>query len=150
MKKRMLGLLTALALCLSLLPGTALAEGDPGVIINSTPLESGKQYVAGEYGVIEKPADAPADTPYLDYRDGVLTVHGQMDLGNYGPRIDGAVTFTGGGDSCLETGSIYFNNGTTSSVQTHDHGRLLRRHCYWIQLLRGSGREKQRLHFDRG
>lgn len=112
MRKRTLGLLAALALCLVLLPGTALAEGDPGVSIGGTALERGKQYVAGGYDVIEKPADAPADTPYLDYRDGVLTVHGQMDLKSSSFLIDGAVTFTGGGDSCLETGSIHFNNGT--------------------------------------
>lgn len=115
MKKRIFSLFTALALCLSLLPGTALAEGDPGVIINSTSLESGKQYVAGEYGVIEKPADAPADTPYLDYRDGVLTVHGQMDLKSSPFTINGAVTFTGGGDSCLETANIYINGTLTLS-----------------------------------
>lgn len=113
MKKRALSILIALALCLSLLPGTARAAeaGGPGVIIGSVTLESGKQYVAGEYGVVEKTSDTPAGAPYLDYNDGVLTVHGQMDLKNRSFYIDGGVTFTGGEDSCLETGSTYLSSG---------------------------------------
>lgn len=46
MKKRTLSLLAALALCLTLLPGTALAEGDPEVRIGTTTLQAGMTYVA--------------------------------------------------------------------------------------------------------
>lgn len=48
MKRKLVTALTALALCLGLLPGTAWAAGAgvPGVIIGSVTLESGKQYVA--------------------------------------------------------------------------------------------------------
>ncbi len=64
--------------------------------------------MAGEYSVEEK----TEATLYLDYTAGVLTVHGQMDLKNLPFRIDGDVTFTGGGDSCLETGSTFLAGGT--------------------------------------
>lgn len=113
MKKRVLSILTALALCLALLPGTArAAEGDPGVSVNNSPLVSGKQYVADGSGVVEKTETTPAGTPYLDYTNGVLTVHGQMDLKTCYFRITGNVTFTGGEGSCLETNQTYLDNST--------------------------------------
>ena len=113
MKKRVFSILTALALCLALLPGTArAAEGDPGVSVNNSPLVSGKQYVADGSGVVEKTETTPAGTPYLDYTNGVLTVHGQMDLKTCYFRITGNVTFTGGEGSCLETNQTYLDNST--------------------------------------
>lgn len=111
--RKLFSILTALALCLALLPGTArAAEGDPGVSVNNSPLVSGKQYVADGSGVVEKTETTPAGTPYLDYTNGVLTVHGQMDLKTCYFRITGNVTFTGGEGSCLETNQTYLDNST--------------------------------------
>lgn len=85
MRKRTLGLLAALALCLVLLPGTALAEDGPVTITNadgSSPvtMEAGKKYKSrsGEFGGgIEEAADQEnPGSDYLVYADGVLTACG--------------------------------------------------------------------------
>lgn len=112
--RKLFSILTALALCLALLPGTARAAdaGGPGVSISGESLVSGKQYVADGSGVVEKTETTPADTPYLDYNNGVLTVYGQMDLKTCYFRITGNVTFTGGEDSCLETDQTYLDKST--------------------------------------
>lgn len=85
MKKRIFSLLTALALCLTLLPGTAWAVEGPVTITdndgNSVTLEAGKYYVVNTSGVTEQ-NDAPKDNAYLTYDDGTLTVYGKEGESN--------------------------------------------------------------------
>ena len=101
MRRKMISLIAALALCLGLLPGTAWAAGDSTVKIGAVALESGKQYVASETsGVEEKPSDTPADTPYLDYSGGTLTVHGAFAV-NATLAVNSDLTITGGEGSSL-------------------------------------------------
>lgn len=114
MKKRIVSIFIALVLCLSLLPGTALAAGDSGVTINSIALVDGKQYVADTYGVKEKTADTGEDTPYLDYSGGVLTVHGQMVV-NSGIKISSDLTIAGDENSSLEVINIILDGSTLPS-----------------------------------
>lgn len=92
MKKRICGLLTALALCLALLPGTALAADGVVTIsdsngMKSVVLEPGKFYVPDNSWGVKEQADLPESGEYLTYADGVLTVseggifiHGSMSL----------------------------------------------------------------------
>lgn len=99
MKKRILSIFVALSLCLGLLPGTALAAGESVVKIGRLALEDGKQYVADTDGVIEKTADTLEGTPYLDYNNDILIIHGDMEIPSM--SITGNLTITGGEDTSL-------------------------------------------------
>ena len=103
MKKRFLSVLTALALCLTLLPAQSLAaETAPSyVTLAGTELQSDKFYIPKADGGIEEKQDLP-DTDYLTYKDGVLTVHGTVEV-NGGSSdglnfYNGALTLAGDGD----------------------------------------------------
>lgn len=122
MKKRILGLLTALALCLALLPGAAFAEGT-GVKIGDTALAVGTAYVADETdGVKVKPDDAAEGTPYLEYSaDGTtLTVHGEVVV-NKGLTVSGNLTITSEGPSSLK---IKYDEGNPTGSLSHINGTL--------------------------
>lgn len=101
MKKRFLSVLTALALCLTLLPAQSLAaETAPSqVTLAGTHLESGKSYIPTASGGIEEKTDLP-DTGYLTYADGVLTVHGPVEVSGLAGLdfYDGTLTLAGEGD----------------------------------------------------
>ena len=103
MKKRFLSVLTALALCLTLLPTAALAaETAPSyVTLAGTPLQSDKFYIPKASGGIEEKQDSP-DTDYLTYADGVLTVHGTVAVnGGSSDGLnfdDGTLILAGDGD----------------------------------------------------
>lgn len=114
MKRRILSILTALALCLSLLPGMALAaEGDPGVTItynydNPVTLEDGGIYVAAaENKGIEKVETEPESGPYLAYNatDGTLTVHGEFVV-TARITVNSNLTITGETGSSLEVTGV--------------------------------------------
>lgn len=100
MKKRILSFLVALAFCLGLLPTAALAA-DSSVLISSVTLENGKLYVADSTnGIREKTEDDPPDTPYLEYQDDVLTVHGEMEI-TTGMAAEGNLTIYGDENAAL-------------------------------------------------
>lgn len=112
MKKRVFSILTALALCLTLLPGTAwAAEGDPGVTItfdynNPVTLEDGGIYVAAtENKGIEKVDTAPGDSAYLAYNNETLTVHGVFVV-TARVTVNTNLTITGEAGSSLEVTGV--------------------------------------------
>ena len=84
MKRRWLSILTALALCLGLLPGTAWAEGVE-VKTDGTTFEAGKMYVPDDTRLVkvwEEGNGEELGNDYLEYDGTTLTVHGQMSLAN--------------------------------------------------------------------
>ena len=119
MKKRFLSVLTALALCLTLLPTAALAaETAPSsVTLAGTELKSGKSYIPKEGGGIKEKQDSP-DTDYLNYKDGVLTVNGTVEVsGSAGLNFyDGTLTLAGDGDLTITASGI--NNAVSGSPQS--------------------------------
>ena len=84
MKKRIASSLTALALCLSLLPGTAWAA-TPMLRLCGTDIETGCYYtIKADGSGVEKVSNVPANQPYLQYAIdsgmGTLTAHGSVAL----------------------------------------------------------------------
>lgn len=127
MKKRFLSVLTALALCLTLLPAAALAaETAPGrVTLAWVLLESGKSYVPKEGGGIKEKTDQ-SDANYLTYADGVLTVHGTVAVNcNNGDGLsfyDGVLTLAGDGDLTITASSGGAVSGSPGSTLTTAEG----------------------------
>ena len=109
MKKRFLSVLTALALCLTLLPTASLAaETAPSyVTLAGTDLQSDKFYIPKTDGGIKETTDSP-DTNYLTYDGGVLTVHGTVEVsGSAGLNFDdGTLTLAGDGDLTITASGI--------------------------------------------
>ena len=109
MKKRFLSVLTALALCLTLLPTASLAAGTApsSVTLAGTELESGKSYIPKTDGGIAETTDSP-DTNYLTYKDGVLTVHGTVEVSSSDGLTfyDGTLTLAGDGDLTITASGI--------------------------------------------
>ena len=103
MKKRFLSVLTALTLCLTLLPAQSLAaETAPSyVTLAGTPLESRKSYIPTAGGGIKETTDS-SDANYLTYDGGVLTVHGTVAVnGGSSDGLnfdDGTLILAGDGD----------------------------------------------------
>ena len=111
MKKRFLSVLTALALCLTLLPTASLAAGTApsSVTLAGTELESGKSYIPKTDGGIEEKLDSSA-TDYLTYKDGVLTVHGTVAVNGDNSAVlnfdDGTLTLAGDGALTITASGI--------------------------------------------
>lgn len=82
MKRRILCALTALALCLALLPGEAWAVEDSEISLLGTVLVNGKFYTVGDDGTVTQEDAEPGSEPYLQFTaSGMkLTVHGQLAL----------------------------------------------------------------------
>ena len=122
MNKRFLSVLTAVALCLTLLPAASLAaETAPArVTLAGTELVSGKSYIPKTDGGIEGKTDQP-DANYLTYADGVLTVHGTVEVncGSLGSLsiYNGVLTLAGDGDLTIEAsgtgGAVYGSHDST-------------------------------------
>lgn len=112
--RKLFSILTALALCLSLLPGTAWALDENGVTFanggTEVTLTDGGIYVAaaGNNG-IEKVDTAPVDGAYLVYNDGTLTVHGAFET-TATIYVYSDLTITGEADSSL---SVNASHGIT-------------------------------------
>ena len=108
MKRRILSILTALALCLSLLPGTAWAEGETvtveiASVTTVTSLESGIKYVAGgTFTGVERNDNAVND--YIQLDGNTLTVHGTVTIHSSGGMwvSGGTLIITGTSGSSLE------------------------------------------------
>ena len=120
MKKRFLSVLTALALCLTLLPAQSLAAGTApsSVTLAGTELESGKSYIPKQGGIEEK-LDSSA-TDYLTYADGVLTVHGTVEVSSSDGLTfyDGTLTLAGDGDLTITASGINSAAVTGSNEST--------------------------------
>ena len=120
MKKRFLSVLTALALCLTLLPTASLAEGTEApsyVTLAGTKLESGKFYIPKTVGGIDETADLP-DTNYLTYNNGTLTVFGTVEIsGSAGLSFYGG-TLTLAGDGALTIEASDNNSAVSGSPQS--------------------------------
>ena len=121
MKKRFLSVLTALALCLTLLPAQSLAaETAPSsVTLAGTPLQSDKFYIPKANGGIEEKQDSPA-TDYLTYADGVLTVHGTVEVSSSAGLNfdDGTLTLAGDGDLTITASNNSAVSGSNESTLT--------------------------------
>ena len=138
MKKRFLSVLTALALCLTLLPEASLAAGTApsSVTLAGTELKSGKSYVPKTEGGIEETTDSP-DTNCLNYKDGVLTVYGTVEVnggnsavGNSAVLIfdDGTLTLAGDGDLTItasgSNSAVYGSNESTLTTAERFSGNI--------------------------
>ena len=123
MKKRFLSVLTALALCLTLLPAQSLAaETAPSsVTLAGTPLESGKSYIPKTDGGIKEKPDS-SDANYLTYDGGVLTVYGTVAVnGGSSDGLnfdDGTLTLAGDGDLTITA------SGSNSAVSGYNDSTL--------------------------
>ncbi|MBU5433934.1 hypothetical protein, partial [Intestinimonas sp. MSJ-38] len=111
-----------MALCLTLLPTAALAEGTEApssVTLAGTPLESGKFYIPNEGGGIKETTDS-LDTDYLNYKDGVLTVYGTVEVnGGSSDGLnfdDGTLTLAGDGNLTITASGS--NNAVSGSDQS--------------------------------
>ncbi|MCI8440196.1 MAG: hypothetical protein HFF73_11910 [Oscillospiraceae bacterium] len=105
MKKRIVSIITALALCLSLCPAWAFAaEGDASISVLGTLLEADCCYTVSEDGtsITKAEGEAPPDAPYLEYSGGKLIVHGDVSLvGTSNVIFTGALSITGSRDDRL-------------------------------------------------
>lgn len=105
MKKRIVSIITALALCLSLCPAWAFAaEGDASISVLGTLLEADCCYTVSEDGtsITKAEGEAPPDAPYLEYSGGKLIVHGDVSLvGTSDVIFTGALSITGSRDDRL-------------------------------------------------
>lgn len=118
MRKRIFGLLTALALCLALLPGTALAAD--GVVTISgrfgglyVDLEPGKFYVRDDNWGVKGQAVPPESGNYLTYADGVLTVSEKV------VDIPGSMSL--GGDLKIRGGVLSLRAFTETALSLNGH-----------------------------
>ena len=137
MKKRFLSVLTALALCLTLLPTAALAEGTEApssvtlagteapssVTLAGTELESGKSYIPKTSGGIEE-TTASLNTDYLTYNNGTLTVFGTVEIsGSAGLSFyGGTLTLAGDGALTIEASDSNAVSGSPKSTLTTAEG----------------------------
>ncbi len=105
MKKRIVSIITALALCLSLCPAWAFAaEGDGSLSICGTTIVDGCRYTVDKGGetITKAEGEAPPDAPYLEYSGGKLIVHGDVSLvGTSDVIFTGALSITGSRDDRL-------------------------------------------------
>ena len=105
MKKRIVSIITALALCLSLCPAWAFAaEGDASISVLGTLLEADCCYTVSEDGtsITKAEGEVPPDAPYLEYSGGKLIVHGDVSLvGTSNVIFTGALSITGSRDDRL-------------------------------------------------
>ena len=101
--RRGLGILLSLAMCLTLLPATALAEGSE-IKICGTTLEEGKAYAPNDGGIAEK----TEETAYLEYSSGTLTVHGSVTVALPSSSADNVLK--------LESGDLTINCPADSSL----------------------------------
>ncbi len=105
MKKRIVSIITALALCLSLCPAWAFAaEGDGSLSICGTTIVDGCRYTVDKGGetITKAEGEAPPDAPYLEYSGGKLIVHGDVSLvGTSNVIFTGALSITGSRDDRL-------------------------------------------------
>ena len=129
MKRRIVSILAALALCLGLLPGTArAAEGNAGPVTitdnagQSVTLAAGKYYQINDGdsgGGVTEQDEQPESGPYLTYADGVLTVFGNSDY----VRIYGKMALSG--DLKVARDPTAQNNAYLTLTRTGDSGPAL-------------------------
>ena len=120
MKKRISGLLAALALCLALLPGAALAAEGVEVKTDGTTFEAGKMYVPDDAYIVkvwEEDSGEERGNDYLEYDGTTLTVHGEMSLTNLYVAGNAAITGDAGSHLELKNGILL-----TDSTLTLDGG----------------------------
>ena len=98
-------------------------------MLAGTLLESGKSYIPEQSGGIKETTDS-LDTDYLNYKDGVLTVYGTVEVnggnsavGNSAVLIfdDGTLTLAGDGDLTITTSgsnsAVYGSNQSTLTTE---------------------------------
>lgn len=119
MQKRLLSLALSLAMLLTMTPlVVGAAEEAATVTIGSTELESGKYYVPAtvpaENGapayirMVDTRNEEPTTGSYLEYKDGILTVHGSVELNCMASAVTvngGALMITGNDESSLSVAS---------------------------------------------
>lgn len=132
MTKRLLSLALSLAMVLTMTPLVAGAEGDAAMVtIGNTTLESGKYYVSAttpaENGapaylrMVDTLNEEPATGSYLEYKDGILTVHGSVELNCMATAVTvngGTLTITGNDESSLTVTSSGMSPLYSSSTST--------------------------------
>ena len=130
MKKRLLSILMALALCLSLLPTVALAdEGDVEYLYCDENGENWQTGIkkAGEYTVIT------LDYKARNFTAGWYVVNSDLDLDECGLAVEGDVHFILADNCSLSLGCIYVDSGNSLTIyaQSTDEdtmGRLVAQH----------------------
>ena len=119
MTKRLLSLALSLAMVLTMTPLVVGAEESAATVtIGSTELESGKYYVPAtvpaEDGapayirMVDTWNEEPTTGSYLEYKDGILTVHGSVKLNCMASAVTvngGALMITGNDESSLSVAS---------------------------------------------
>lgn len=128
MKKGIFGLLTALALCLALLPGAAFAEEGDAVTITGlaegaqpVALETEKFYVADETnGGVKAAGEGETPSDYLTYDGTTLTVTGTVALTGM-VTVNSSLEITGDAGSSLSvtstsTPSFWLKNGSALTL----------------------------------
>lgn len=102
MRKRIVSIITALALCLNLLPAMALAAPGLTVSIGGTALQSGKEYVAAPGGGVAERTDTTPNYIAYDANTAVLTVYGTVEITAAGMQVaGGTLTVTGAEKTAL-------------------------------------------------
>ncbi len=132
MTKRLLSLALSLAMVLTMTPLVAGAAGDEAMVtIGNTTLESGKYYVPAttpaENGapaylrMVDTLNEEPATGSYLEYKDGILTVHGSVELNCLATAVtvnSGTLMITGNDESSLTVTSSGMSPLYSSSTST--------------------------------
>ena len=130
MRKRIISMLLTAAMVLTLMPAAFAAEGESGTVsvtIGSTELNNkggiyipatgnGSQYKVVEEFVPTGETEVPeGGIPYIEYKDGTMTVHGDVAFTSGGPVVltvaSGTLTITGDSDS-----SLTLNGGNSPAV----------------------------------
>lgn len=119
MRKRIVSIITALALCLNLLPAMALAAPGLTVSIGGTALQSGKEYVAASGGGVAERTDTTPNYIAYDANTAVLTVYGKVEITAAGMQVaGGTLTVTGEEKTALtltdnrDQPTVHLENGT--------------------------------------
>ncbi|MGM9623879.1 MAG: leucine-rich repeat domain-containing protein [Butyricicoccus porcorum] len=121
--RRGFSVLLSLAMCLTLLPATALAEGSE-IKICGTTLEEGKAYAPNAGGIVEK----TDETDYLEYNAGELTVRGSVTVALPSSSADNVLKLESGDltINCPEGSSLTLDgeNSSEAAVLLGDNSTL--------------------------